>query len=569
VPDIFLSYNREDQAKAKLIAKALSDEGFDVWWDTVLRAGQTYDEVTERQLHASRAVVVLWSSRSVKSKWVRAEATLGDRKSALIPVMIEPCDRPIMFELIQTADLIGWEGDTSNPGWRAFIADVREHVERKAAAAKPAPSAVAPEPTAASAKPEAIANAETIEAAFWMSIQDGDDPDEFESYLERYPKGHFAALAGKRLAGLTTARVAASQPTMAPVAAEPVRVTPTPAPEPLFRTPPPQAAPRVDPFQKKAPPSKSKPGGLMPLMMGGLAVVAIAVAAFVIVPGLVGPGAPAEPIQQASAPVEAPPALTTTLEPEGPVQTASAAVETSVAQPPVVSKSFRDCDDDCPEMMRLEGGVFTMGSPPTEAGHRAWEGPQREVAIAPLAIGIREVTFAEWEACVAAGGCSNYTPTDRSWGRGARPVIMVSWNDAQGYVRWLSKKTGKSYRLPTEAEWEYAARGGTGTAYWWGDRFEAARVPTGKTAETGSGEPNGFGLQYVTGNVAEWVEDCYVNSFAAAPRDGSAVVSGNCQRVIRGGGWRANAGDLRIANRSRLSPTTRDTAIGFRVVATE
>jgi formylglycine-generating enzyme required for sulfatase activity len=567
VPDIFLSYNREDQGKAKLIAKALSDEGFDVWWDTVLRAGQTYDEVTERQLHESRAVVVLWSSRSVKSKWVRAEATLGDRKSALIPVMIEACDRPIMFELIQTADLIGWEGDTDNPGWRAFVADVREHVERKAAAGKPTSSAATPEMKPASAKSETLATAETIEAAFWMSIQDGDDPEEFESYLERYPNGHFAALARKRLSAMTAARVAASPPSPAPSAPEPVRAPLAPAPEPLFRTPP-QAAPRVDPFQKKAAPPRKKSSGPMPLVIGGVAAVAIAAAAFVLVPGILTPAAPGEPIQQASGPLEAPPALVSAVATDAPVQTAGAPAEPAAPQPPVASATFRDCDE-CPELMRLPGGVFAMGSPATEAGHRAWEGPQRDVTIAPLAIGIREVTFGEWEACVAAGGCGNYTPTDRGWGRGARPVIMVSWNDAQGYVGWLSKKTGKSYRLPTEAEWEYAARGGTRTAYWWGDRFETARAPTGKTAEVGSGEANGFGLHDVTGNVAEWVEDCYVNSFAAAPRDGSAVVSGNCQRVIRGGGWRANASDLRIANRSRLAPTTRDAAIGFRVVAAE
>jgi len=564
VPDIFLSYNREDQGKAKLIAQALSDEGFDVWWDTVLRAGQTYDEVTERQLHESRAVVVLWSSRSVKSKWVRAEATLGDRKSALIPVMIEPCDRPIMFELIQTADLIGWEGDTSSPGWRAFIADVREHVERKAAAAKLASSAAAPEATAGSAKPATAATAETIEAAFWMSIQDGDDPEEFESYLERYPNGHFAMLARKRLGGLSAAMAVAPQPppSIAAPAAQP------PAPEPLLRTPPQQTTTRSDPFQKRSAPPPKKSGSPMPLVIGAVAAGAIAVVAFAVVPGMMGSSAPVEPIQQAAAPIGSPSEPMPTPEAEAPVQTASASIESAVELPPVVSKLFRDCEE-CPEMMRLEGGTFTMGSAASEAGHRAWEGPQREVTIAPMAVGVREVTFAEWEACVADGGCSNYTPTDKGWGRGARPVIMASWTDAQGYARWLSQKTGKTYRLPTEAEWEYAARGGTSTAYWWGDRFEAGRVQTGKTAGTGAGEANDFGLHDVTGNVAEWVEDCYVNTFADAPRDGSAVVASNCQRVIRGGGWRANAGDLRIANRSRVAATTRDTAIGFRVVVAE
>ena len=210
-----------------------------------------------------------------------------------------------------------------------------------------------------------------------------------------------------------------------------------------------------------------------------------------------------------------------------------------------------------------------MGSAASEAGHRAWEGPQRQVTIAPMAVSMREVSLSEWDACVAAGGCSNYTPTDKGWGRGARPAIMVSWNDAQAYAKWLSGKTGKAYRLPTEAEWEYAARGGTLTAYWWGDRFEASRVPRGKTEETGFGDANGFGLFNVSGNVAEWVQDCYVNTFANAPVDGSAVSTSNCQRVIRGGSWKSDAADLRLANRSRLSATTRDTAIGFRVVLAE
>ena len=170
--------------------------------------------------------------------------------------------------------------------------------------------------------------------------------------------------------------------------------------------------------------------------------------------------------------------------------------------------------------------------------------------------------------CVADGGCGSHAPADKGWGRGERPVIMVSWNDAQANVKWLSGTTGRGYRLPTEAEWEYAARGGASTACWWGDRYGSKRAPRGKTEETGSGEPNGFGLYNVTGNAAEWVQDCYVNSFASAPRDGTAVVTNNgCQRVLRGGGWKADSGDLRIASRSRLAPGTRDTATGFRVAA--
>jgi TolB-like protein/Tfp pilus assembly protein PilF len=150
--DIFLSYNREDQAVARRFAEAFEREGFSVWWDATLRSGEAYDQVTERALKSAKAVVVLWSKRSVESRWVRAEATLADRNNTLVPAMIEPCDRPIMFELTQTADLSHWQGDANDPAWRAYVADVRRFVERddrEAAFARPT-STVAP-PAIASA----------------------------------------------------------------------------------------------------------------------------------------------------------------------------------------------------------------------------------------------------------------------------------------------------------------------------------------------------------------------------------------------------------------------------------
>src|SRR6185503_20531483 len=125
MPDIFLSYNREDQATARRFAEAFAAEGLDVWWDATLRSGEAYDQVTEKALKSARAVVVLWSPRSVESRWVRAEATLADRNKTLLPAMIEPCERPIMFELTQTADLTSWDGSPNAAPWRAFVADVR------------------------------------------------------------------------------------------------------------------------------------------------------------------------------------------------------------------------------------------------------------------------------------------------------------------------------------------------------------------------------------------------------------------------------------------------------------
>lgn len=123
--DIFLSYNRDDAATARIYADALKQEGFSVWWDTALRSGEAYDQVTEAALHDAKAVVVLWSARSVVSRWVRSEATVADRNNTLMPVMMEDCQRPIMFELTQTADLIGWNGSASAPAWRGFVEDLR------------------------------------------------------------------------------------------------------------------------------------------------------------------------------------------------------------------------------------------------------------------------------------------------------------------------------------------------------------------------------------------------------------------------------------------------------------
>ena len=136
-PDIFLSYNREDQARAKVFAEAFEAQGFNVWWDVGLKTGEAYDEVTETALRTAKAVVVLWSKKSVESRWVRAEATLADRNKTLVPCMIEPCERPIMFELTQTAELAHWQGETTDRVWLGFLADVARFVGRQRGAVRP------------------------------------------------------------------------------------------------------------------------------------------------------------------------------------------------------------------------------------------------------------------------------------------------------------------------------------------------------------------------------------------------------------------------------------------------
>ncbi len=250
------------------------------------------------------------------------------------------------------------------------------------------------------------------------------------------------------------------------------------------------------------------------------------------------------------------------------------AVSVGAGCAPRPGEKFRDCAE-CPEMVVVPAGSFEMGSPQSEEGRDGDEGPAHRVTIAqPFAVGVYEVTLAEWEACAAEGGCGGYRPDDEGWGRGERPVIGVNWDDAQAYVSWLSGKTGKEYRLLSEAEWEYAARAGTVTRYSFGDNITPSQAnyeDSGhrQTVPVGSYRPNGFGLYDMHGNVSEWVQDCWHDSYEGAPRDGSAWESGDCSdRVLRGGSWSVNSWDRRSADRDWDNTGFRYYNFGFRVART-
>jgi formylglycine-generating enzyme required for sulfatase activity len=266
---------------------------------------------------------------------------------------------------------------------------------------------------------------------------------------------------------------------------------------------------------------------------------------------------------------------------------------------PDPNKGFRECapeqgKDYCPEMIVVPTGSFLMGSPPTEEG-RFPEEEQHAVSIAkPFAVSKFEVTFDEWDTCVAAGDCPQGV-SDSGFGRGQQPLIYVTFDDAQSYVAWLSKVTGKPYRLLSEAEYEYAARGGTQTVYPWGDDIEV-RIPLGphpslplqlnfaamancnacgsqwdnkQTAPVGSFAPNQFGLYDMVGNVFEWVEDCYQGDYDGAPTNGSARIESTCpSRVVRGGPWNDSPAFLRSASRFERTAANRDLNLGFRVART-
>ena len=222
------------------------------------------------------------------------------------------------------------------------------------------------------------------------------------------------------------------------------------------------------------------------------------------------------------------------------------------------------------DMVAIPGGTFRMGG-----GGDKDERPVHSVTIPAFKLGKHEVTFAQWDACVADGGCGGYRPGDRGWGRGNRPVIYVSWDDVQGFIRWLNAKTGSNFRLPTEAEWEYAARAGSTTKYSWGNSIGSNRVncegcgsrwDDDRTAPVGSFSANAWGLHDLHGNVWEWVQDCWNESYRGAPTNGRAWTSGDCsRRVIRGGSWDGTPRVLRSASRGRVSRSARVYDIGLRL----
>jgi formylglycine-generating enzyme required for sulfatase activity len=238
--------------------------------------------------------------------------------------------------------------------------------------------------------------------------------------------------------------------------------------------------------------------------------------------------------------------------------------------------------NNCPEMVVVPAGKFIMGSPDGEQGHNPDESPRHSVTFAlQFAVGRFAVTFDEWDACVAEDGCNGYKPADHGWGRGRRPVTNVSWDDAKAYVAWLSKKTGKPYRLLSEAEREYVTRAGTTSAFWWGSSMSTSQANydgdftygdgttgeyRGKTEVVESFSPNPWGLYQVHGNSYDWVEDCYHDSYRGAPSDGSTWISEDCSfRVARGGSWIDDPRSLRSAYKLRLATATRFRNLGFRV----
>lgn len=242
-------------------------------------------------------------------------------------------------------------------------------------------------------------------------------------------------------------------------------------------------------------------------------------------------------------------------------------------------------NDQIGEMVSIKAGEFMMGDSVGDGSRE--EKPVHKVQIKAFKMGAREVTFDQYDAYARSVGdaasknndhLNSNLPDDNGWGRGKRPAINISWEEAHMYIEWLNKQTGQKFRLPTEAEWEYAARAGAATNFPWGNKFSdtnangSSASPLGKTSEVGMFPPNKFGLYDMVGNVSEWVEDCYHDSYLGAPTDGSAwVVGETCsgRRISRGGSWYSDFTNLRVSQRNGINITSRNGNLGFRLAQDE
>ena len=472
-------------------------------------------------------------------------------------------------------------------------------VPKSAAPALASTAPIVPAPPALAVSEAAIA---------WGVTKDSNSPAVLEAFIKQFDGTVYATLARARLDELrktqAPAAVAAAPSSPPPVQPAAPRTPPppavvAPAPPPPAARPSPQARPASSVFdaaQAWAPIRLSTDPAVLEAFIekfsdtiyAGLARARLdelkKQQVAVVAPPAPPPAAPkaAAPVVVAPpAPPPAAPRATTPavgITPAARSKTPLTAAEERALKP---KDAFQECPN-CPEMVVVPAGRFTIGSPATEQGRAASEGPQQTVTFAaPFAVGKFAVTFDEWDACVAGGGCNGYRPSDEGRGRGRLPVINVSWEDAKAYVAWLSKTTGKTYRLLSEAEREYVTRAGTTTPFWFGSTISTGQANYDGNSVYGGGEkgqyrqrpmpvdafePNPFGLYQVHGNVNEWVEDCWQATHQGASADGTARVTGACgRRILRGGSWYDTAQALRSAAHSGFYAGYRANKIGFRV----
>lgn len=525
--DVFLSYARKDRDVAEKLFNELERKGLVVWWDFGLLPGDEFAEKILNVIQLSTLTVVLWSKTSVKSRWVLSEADLADRNGSLFPVSIDEAAIPMPFSRIHSATL---DRDAVPSGISELAAEISSAVLKKKETA-PHISATINEENAVQAR-EAL-RTRAKEAAAEKAKEPMADHDLLDKSLHDRLEQLLSPLQKlDELSNLSAIREQAEIANARPKL--PTRI-----------------------FLKTV--------GIV----GALAaLVTILTYANISFPELMrGLG-----WKDTESEFTEPPAL----------ESAESRADVSESVLEVVTP---DNCDACPEMVLLTGGTFMMGSRAAQEGHRSSEGPVHRVTIGqPFYVSTNEITVDQWRLCSAQGPCVERPEHDTL--SGSSPVVYVSWEDAIVYTEWLSEITGANYRLPSESEWEYAARGGSATVFSFGDTINSDQVNfdarsvyglgsvgeyRADITEVGSFPPNAFALHDMHGNVAEWVMDCWNASYVGKPSEaldtGLPWIEGACyRRAVRGGSWASPPVEVRSASRDFQTRTTRSAQIGFRVV---
>ncbi len=549
--------------------------------------------------------IVVWSGAAAKLARIHEQAREALARGALIPVALGDALPPRGFENLPPVDLSGWTGAVDDPRWRFVLGEIdvaahRDILEDGAVWA----DAIAEEQQNETGVPASaiILDAEwppeNDDQVFDAEFDDDFAREEISSespdyVLQRHPAGfqpiHVAIGASLGLAVLTAAAAI-----LAPIfLSSPAQIAST--------TPPPETATpatlafvkpvAVDEEENAAAISDADDGVENATPTATLALMAPVDGAGNSVDAPDTEKSVKKAAPETEAPAETEIDLTSVMPDDAALEDLVAAT-TSKAAPedtdPSTDESidriaagdyFKDCET-CPDMAALAAGGFSMGSPTDEPARHVAEGPLIGIVLSKgFALGATEVTFAQWLACVDDGGCKGHAPYDHGWGRGDRPVVDVSFEDAQAYADWLSAKTGHRYRLPSEAEWEYAARAGAAAAFSFGGTISTAQanfngdhaygvsggINRVRTTPVASFAPNAFGIFDMHGNLWEWTADCWSDSHGGLPSDGTAR-GGNCgMRVLKGGAWNTGGWRLRSAHRIAKDQTAREYDNGFRV----
>ena len=562
--DIFLSYDSRDLERIKPLAAALSAQGWTVFYDRTIPPGKTWRQFIGKEIDACHCMIVAWSNYSISSNWVLEEADDGLKRKILVPCLLDDVRPPLGMRAIQATNLVGWHGDLKVPGFKALCSAISELIgagkDQKVSvqySGKPAiehvPNLVEVQPPKAkfdknaALKEHAGSNegnvadiflsyaredvgkaqllAEALEkqgwSVFWdrTSIQIGQDVDEvIEEAIEqaRCMIVGWSQVSKKSDWVRGEATIGRERRILLPVLFEAV------SPPIAFRSL------HTEDFSNWQ--GESDKAEFLNLCKA--------------VARLAGKGQQPDP-EPVSAPISS-----------------TMPFADITPRPKNARLPFE------PEMIEIPAGTFQMG------GNRyKSEQPIHTVTFAkPFKLGKYPVTFAEYDAYAEQTGCEK--PDDEDWGRDQRPVIHVSWQDAVDYASWLSEMTGKAYRLPSEAEWEYACRAGSTTEFFWGNNISEAEEfawfddisHTEGTRPVCQLKPNPNGLYDITGNVWEWVQDDWHDNYQGAPNDGSAWKTGDTlRRVLRGGSIYRTPFRLRSADRFMHNVDYHDKITGFRL----